>query len=105
MDAQYKFLRLLCRLSKGSRWVPASELRSHWNSMPSYETLSRIGRNVYFESNYNKDIGEVEYIPLPAAFTHVRQCRDSIRNLIVTTVTLVFTALALLLQVMDSLLQ
>ena len=86
MDAQYKFLKIVCRKSKGKDWVSYSSVCKAWGRRcPSQTVISNLANYTYVDIDYK---AEHLYFPRPEAFSYVRQCRDSIRNLIVTTATL-----------------
>jgi hypothetical protein len=98
MDVQYQFLKRVCAISKGKCSVPYSQLKSIWKKCPDKDTILNIANRVYVETSQSE--GESSYFPIPEAFAYVRQCRDSIRNLIVTTTTLVVSVLALLTSIL-----
>ena len=85
MDAQYKFLRILCKKSKGERWVTYEEICKAWKKCPKQDVIANLAKTTYIQIEYKPVI---EYFPNPEAFSYVRQCNDSIRNLVVTSATL-----------------
>ena len=100
MDKQYKFLKIVCKLSHGEKWVPYSEVKKKWRKCPSETVLLNLANHTYVDSSGG--IKNLSFFPNPEAFSYVRQRKDSIRNLFVTTATLlvaVWTLLATLFQV------
>lgn len=90
MDAQYKFLKTVCKLSKGERWVTYSEIKKHWSKCPDRSVLLNLANHSYVA------VSGMAFFPNPEAFSYVRQCKDSIRNLIITTTTLLVSVGAFL---------
>lgn len=98
MDNQYKFLKLVCKLSNATDWVTYDALRKHWKNCPPEKVLINLAEHSYVE-HLHEQSGYL-FFPNPEAFSYVRQCQDSIRNLIVTSATLlvaVWTLLATIL--------
>lgn len=85
MDKQYKFLKTVCKLSKGERWVTYQDIRAHWRKCPGRDVLLNLANHTYVDVHGIRD--DMSFFPNPEAFSYVRQCRDSVRNLIVTTAT------------------
>lgn len=94
MDIQYEFLKRVCKLSKGENWVPYSVVRSNWKQCPEQAVLNNLAKYTYVDTN--RDKGEDQYFPKPEAFSYVRQCRDSIRNLVITLATFLVAVWTLL---------
>ena len=95
MDAQYKLLRIICRESKALEWVPYSRIKQKWPDCPDTNVILNLANLTYLEVD---GVGEnSRFFPLPEAFTYVRQCRDSTRNLVVTVITLLLSLATLLL--------
>lgn len=90
MDAQYKFLKTVCKLSKGERWVTYSEIKEHWSKCPDRSVLLNLANHSYVT------VSGMAFFPNPEAFSYVRQCKDSIRNLVITTTTLLVSVGAFL---------
>ena len=90
VDAQYKFLKTVCKLSLGERWVSYAEIKQHWKKCPDRSVLLNLANHSYVEVN------GVLFFPNPEAFSYVRQCRDSVRNLVITSATLLVSVGALL---------
>lgn len=98
MDAQYKFLKTVCRLSQGIEWVTYSEVKKVWRKCPEQDVIANLAKHTYVDAEHDSKTGD-RYFPKPEAFSYVRQCRDSIRNLVITAATLlvaVWTFLATL---------
>lgn len=97
MDYQYQFLKRLCAMSEGRTRVTDSQIRAIWDGCPDKEVLVNLANYAYMDIEHEG--GEISYMPSPTAFSYVRQCRDSIRNLIVTSATLFVSVLTLLASV------
>ena len=86
MDAEYQLLRIVCRESKALEWVPYAVIKQKWRGCPDVNAILHLANLAYLEVD---GVGEnSRFFPLPEAFTYVRQCRDSTRNLVVTIITL-----------------
>lgn len=90
MDAQYKFLKTVCKLSKGERWVTYSEIQERWRKCPDRSVLLNLANHSYVE------VSGMSFFPNPEAFSYVRQCKESIRNLVITSATLLVSVGAFL---------
>ena len=66
MDAQYKFLKTVCKLSMGERWVSYAEIKQHWKKCPDRSVLLNLANHSYVEVN------GVLFFPNPEAFSYVR---------------------------------
>lgn len=100
MDKQYKFLKIVCRLSRGEQWVSYKDVKKKWRKCPPEHVLLNLANHTYVECDGG--ISNLKFFPNPEAFSYVRQRRDSIRNLFVTSATLlvaVWTLFTTLLQV------
>ena len=99
MDAQYQLLRIVCRESKALEWVPYAVIKQKWRGCPDVNAILHLANLTYLEVD---DVGDnPRFFPLPEAFTYVRQCRDSTRNLVVTIITLLLSLATLLLTVAE----
>lgn len=94
MDAQYKFLRIVCKLSQGKNWVTYQQVAAQWKHCPTKDVLANLANHTYVDIDWRSDAPA--YFPTPEAFSYVRQCRDSVRNLVITAATLLVTVWTLL---------
>ena len=98
-DYQYKLLKIICKKSRGIDHVSYSEIKKAWKKCPEPNAILNLCKGAYLQSDYKDK--EYYFFPNPEAFSYVRQCRDSFRNLIVTSATLlvaVWTLLATIFQ-------
>lgn len=100
MDAQYRFLKTVCRLSGGKGWVSYAQIQKAWRACPEENVLLNLANYSYV--TVDLEHGTCKFFPSPEAFSYVRTRKDSIRNLIVTTATLMLALGTLLLQINDS---
>lgn len=104
-DEQYMLLKSICEISRGRDRVLHSELAERWPDCPPQEVVANLTKFAYIDSELSDTRDENGkhiycYFPKPEAFSYVRQCRDSLRNIVVTSATLlvaVWTLLASLL--------
>lgn len=100
-DEQYMLLKSICEISRGRNWVLHGELVAHWPDCPPQEVVANLSKSAYIDAELSdaRDANGKHiycYFPKPEAFSYVRQCRDSIRNLVVTSATLLVTVWTLL---------
>lgn len=99
MDAQYRLLRIVCRESKAFEWVPYAVIKQKWKNCPDVNVILNLTNELYLSKSGS---GEGScFLPLPQAFTYVRQCRDSIRNLVITVLTLLISLATLALTLLE----
>lgn len=100
-DEQCMLLKSICEISCGRDRVLHSELEERWPDCPPQEVVASLTRFSYIDTELSdaRDASGKHiycYFPKPEAFSYVRQCRDSIRNLVVTSATLLVTVWTLL---------
>lgn len=101
VDEQYILLKNICEMSRGWDWVLYSDLKVRWPECPPEEVILNLANYTYIQVSQSNIKGPNgfyidKYFPNPEAFSYVRQCRDSLRNLVITTATLFVTVWTLL---------
>lgn len=100
-DEQYMLLKSICEISRGRDWVLHSELVERWPNCPPQEVVHNLANHTYIDTQLSEIRGSEgermwRYFPNPETFSYVRQCRDSLRNLVVTSATLLVAVWTLL---------
>lgn len=93
MSKEYTFLRHLCRLYDGEHFVPEAAVRKNWKKCPSHAAILNMGKDVYFEYNY--DFENPGYMPTPQGASFVSERRRSNVTLFLTVLTLFVALLTL----------
>lgn len=92
-DAQYKLLKQVCSLFDGDNYVLEKDLKATWPACPSHNAILNLVSGSYLD--YNNDVHNPGYIPLPETITLVRERKRSTVLLIISVATLVVAILTL----------